>query len=75
MRTIFSADGKRRVEISAGHGDWYRFTEYCDVWNEDYAVPAPVWTPTHFSGLYETAEAAEAEAYATLPWLSGRNSN
>lgn len=75
MGKIFSADGKRRVEIVPDRGGLFRFIEHTDVWTEDYALPAPVWTPTHFSELYETAAEAEAEAHAILPWLNNLNSN
>lgn len=27
------------------------------------------WSPSHFSGLFDTAEAAKADALGTLPWL------
>lgn len=27
------------------------------------------WTPTHFSGLFDTAAAAKADALGQLPWL------
>lgn len=75
MRKIVSEDGKRRVEIASDDGNLFCFTEYSDAWSEDFAVPGPVWTPTHVSGLYDSAEAAELEAYAILPWLRGLNSN
>ena len=26
------------------------------------------WTPTHFSGLFDTAEAAKSDALGELPW-------
>jgi hypothetical protein len=27
------------------------------------------WTPSHFSGLFETAAEAKADALGQLPWL------
>jgi hypothetical protein len=74
-RRIVSADGKRRVEIAPDQIGLFRFIEDTDIWTDDYAVPAPVWTPTYFSGLYETAEAAEVDARAILPWLNDLNPN
>jgi hypothetical protein len=69
---IVSADGKRAVEIERQENGFYRWVEWKqfpgDEYIEDYM------SPTHFSGLYDTAEAAERDA-RFLPWLRDQNSN
>lgn len=69
---IASADGKRAVEIERQENGFYRWVEWRqspgDEYTEDYM------SPIHFSGLYDSAEAAERDARC-LPWLRGENSN
>ena len=72
MKVIDSADGKHRVEIRSD-GRYFRFIEESELWDEGYGEMSGFhyWTPTHLSGLYDSAEAAEADARATLDWLRG----
>ncbi|MGN6691878.1 MAG: hypothetical protein ACTHJU_13135 [Sphingopyxis sp.] len=67
-----SADGKREVEIERQENGFYRWVEWTqfpgDEYIEDYM------SPTHFSGLYDSAEAAARDARC-LPWLREENSN
>lgn len=77
LKKIVSADGKRYAEIASDDDKVFRFTEYAEVWDEGYGeVPGSFyWEPTHCSGLYDSAAAAEADARSTLPWLRGDISN
>jgi hypothetical protein len=70
VKKVVSPDGKHALEISSERG-LFRFTELGELWDEGYgAVPGSFyWAPTHESGLYESEEAAEADARAILPWL------
>jgi len=49
----------------------YRFVEDSYLSEDGYTF----WTPTHWSGVYETAEMAENDAKSILPWLREINSN
>ena len=65
IKRLESADGLRRADIQAnGHGQ-FGFVEHSYLSEDGDSF----WTPTWFSGLYESAEAAEREARAELPWL------
>ena len=76
MIEIVSEDGKRRVEI-AGEGGLFAFTEYSELWDEGYGNVSGsyYWAPTHVSGFYDSAEAAEADARAILSWLQETSSS
>jgi len=45
----------------------WRFVEDSHYEGDEYT--GPYFAPTHFSGLYESADAAERDARAMLPWL------
>ena len=57
---------KRLILIGEANGMW-RFVEESHHDGDEYT--GPYFAPTHFSGLYESADAAERDARATLPWL------
>lgn len=59
---------KRLILIGEMNGMW-RFVEDSHYDGDEYT--GPYFAPTHFSGLYETADAAERDARAMLPWLRG----
>jgi hypothetical protein len=65
IRVFVTPDGKRRAAIiDLGNGR-FRF-------NEEAEVPVGAYTvmkPSHESGYYESAEAAESEARTTLRWI------
>jgi len=65
VKRIVGENGKRYVDIEVGSLGLFRFTE-C---SEDTDMGYVFMTPTHQSGLYESADAAEREARAMLPWL------
>jgi len=70
VKTITSPDGKHRIDIEQGPGGLYRYVTFDDRYrdDEDFQNP-PHWAIEGFSGLYDTAEAAEADARANLAWL------
>jgi hypothetical protein len=67
FKSFHDAEGKRRVSVMARKDGLFRFVEEGFFEEMGYTY----WTPTHYSGLYETAEMAEREARAILPWLRG----
>ena len=72
VKTITSRDEKHRIDIQRSEVGLYRYVTLDDRYrtDEDYHNP-PYWTIEAFSGFYETAEAAEADAKAELAWLRG----
>jgi hypothetical protein len=70
VKQIISKDGKRRLDIQISGSGHYRYVTLDDRYrdNPDFHSP-PEWTADEISGLYESAEAAEAGATARLTWL------
>ena len=70
------ADGKAKLTISERDDGLYSFGVYEEhVITDDDGTgnpgPYTFWMPTSGSGLYQTAEEAEAAAKLEIPWLSG----
>ncbi len=70
IKHVLSADGKKRMLIMEA-GNLFRFDEDTYVTEGGYTF----WSPTHCSGVYDSAEAAERDARLELPWLRDKNSN
>lgn len=70
VKTIVSRGDKHRIDIERSETGLYRYVTFNDRYrtDEDFHNP-PYWMIEAFSGLYETAEEAEADAKAELPWL------
>jgi len=65
VKVFVTPDGKRRAAvIDLGNGR-FRFNEEAEVLLGAYTV----MKPSHESGYYDSAEAAEVEARATLHWI------
>ena len=64
FKTLNSKNPKLRVDIMKRDDSLFSFIELTYV-----DESGGVWTPTHFSGLYEDAALAECEAKA---WLQTR---
>jgi hypothetical protein len=69
---LTSADGKHAVEVERQENGYYRWVEFTQFPGDEYIDD--YLSCTHFSGLYDTAEAAELDA-RSLPWLRDQNSN
>ncbi|MEO8454782.1 MAG: hypothetical protein ABI454_06455 [Sphingomicrobium sp.] len=67
-----SADGLRRWELVHRSDGFFLYSEDSFI-SEDLTEFGggimEYWTPTHFSGLFQTAEEARADAVGQLPWL------
>lgn len=67
-----SADGTRRwVLVRRGDG-FFVYSEdtfFSEDLREFGAGIQEYWSPTHFSGLFNTAEEAKVDALGQLPWL------
>ncbi len=70
VKTITSRDGKHSIDIERSEAGLYRYVTFSDRYrtDEDFQNP-PFWTIEGFSGLYDTADAAEADARAEFRWL------
>lgn len=70
IKTTTSLDGKHRIDVERGSSGLYRYVTLDDRYRNDPDFQnRPHWTVNEFSGLYQTAEAAEADARAELAWL------
>jgi hypothetical protein len=61
------ADGKARLFILARNDGLYEYRGEVEVVGDEYE--GIYWMPTEMSGLYATAEEAERDAFASVPWL------
>lgn len=62
VKKLESTDGKRQTNIVARNDGMFEFREYYAVLEDG----SDMWLPKPVSGIYETAEAAEADARASL---------
>jgi hypothetical protein len=72
IKTLTSPDGKRKLHISEREDGFFSFDEAHEVTDDCSDIgldPITYWSPVFFSGLYESAEAAEREAIALTSWL------
>jgi hypothetical protein len=69
-KTIASRDGRNRIDFERTEDGFYRYVTLDDRYRDDPDFPNPPhWSLAEFSGLYDTAEAMEADARATFVWL------
>ncbi len=73
VKAIASGDGRLRVDIVARYDGHFQFHEHKFVEADKYS--GPHWEPGWISGIYLSAELAEREASAHLPWLRDQISN
>lgn len=78
LQTATSPDGLKRWHLVRRPDGLYSYDEdtfYKDEYwagedrSEHDVGVIEYWTPTHFSGLFDTLEAARADAVGSLPWL------
>lgn len=72
LETAVSVDGQRRWHLLQRADGFVIYDE--DTFNiEDLGEfdggVLEYWSPTHFSGLFDTVSEARADALGTLPWL------
>jgi|1186.fasta_scaffold42725_4 hypothetical protein len=67
-----SVDGTKRWKLIQRTDSFFVYSEDSFI-SEDLtefgAGMQEYWTPTHFSGLFNKAEEAKADALGQLPWL------
>ncbi len=71
-----SADRTKRWELVRREDEFFVYSE--DTYSSEDLREfgsgiEEYWSPTHLSGLFDTAEAAKAYALGTLPWLKAIN--
>lgn len=69
---VTSLDGKRRFHLYDRGDGFFSFDETFQAIEDLSDVGGPVetyWAEGYHSGLYESAEEAQREARALLPWL------
>jgi hypothetical protein len=71
LKRVLSPDGKKRMLVRTAYGDRFRFDEDTYVTEDGLSL----WEPTHISGLYDSAEAAEQAARKEIPWLRDKTTN
>jgi hypothetical protein len=67
-----SADGLKRWELVRRDDGFFLYSEDRFVSEDLREFGGRIeryWTPTHCSGLFDTAEATRADAVGQLPWL------
>lgn len=73
-----SEDGSKRWQLLRRPNGLYAYEEKTlekevywvdDDGGEREVAAAAYWAPTHVSGLFDTSDAARADAFGTLPWL------
>jgi hypothetical protein len=67
-----SIDGTKRWELIRRCDGFFVYSEdqfFSEDLREFGAGIEEYWSPTHFSGLFETAEEVRADALGQLPWL------
>lgn len=72
LETAVSVDGKRRwhlLQRANGFAIYNEDTFYIEDLSEFDGGVLEYWSPTHFSGLFDTVAEARKDALGTLPWL------
>jgi hypothetical protein len=72
LKEVVSADGKSKLAIYGRPDGLVSFEETAERWEEGSETTFEsfsYWVPTHVSGLYRSAEAAERDAISMTPWL------
>lgn len=64
---LIAETATRRLILIAEANSLWRFVEDSHYEGDEYT--GPYFAATHYSGLYESADAAERDARAMLPWL------
>ncbi|MDR6147825.1 hypothetical protein QE363_003618 [Sphingomonas sp. SORGH_AS870] len=65
--SLIAETATRRLTLIGDTNGMWRFVEDSDYEGDEYT--GPYFAPTHLSGLYESADAAERDARAMLAWV------
>jgi hypothetical protein len=71
VRSIWSADGKHRLEVFQRRDGHYGFVGVSQLTEDGETF----WTETDFSGIHDSADSAEREAILAIPWMKSRKTN
>ncbi len=72
LETATSLDGTKRWHLLRRSDGLFAYDEdtfFSEDLSEFGGGLEEYWTPTHFSGLFDTADAARNDALGQLPWL------
>lgn len=72
LETASSIDGACRWVLHQRADGWFDYAEYSYVDLRPDGQVEGYWTRSHTSGLFDTAQAARADALDTIPWLPGQ---
>jgi hypothetical protein len=73
VKNFESSDGNARLFIYEREDGLFRFVG--ERQQEESQLGYTFWQQCDFSGIFESAEAAEREARSSIPWLRNQNSN
>lgn len=71
LRTIWSVDRKHWLEIFRRPDGHFGFVAHSQQTEDGDTF----WAPTEFSGIYDEANRAEADALLSMPWLNWKPSS
>ena len=69
---LTSADGKKRCEVVQRPDGFFVYVEETFFTEDEREFGGSIydyWSPTHFSGLFNSLEDAKADAVGQFPWL------
>jgi hypothetical protein len=72
LESAVSKDGKKRWELLKRDDGFFAYNEdtfFVEDLSEFDAGTLEYWSPTHLSGLFDTAAEARKDSLGTLPWL------
>jgi hypothetical protein len=72
IEALTSADGKKRCDIVQRPDGFFVYIEETFFTEDEREFGGGIydyWSPTYFSGLFDSAESAKADAVGQFPWL------
>lgn len=74
VKAIRAANGKSKIEFLRRHDGLYEYRGYDELIDDTGSDERrPYWSPTAYSGLYQTLEELERAARQAVPWLGESN--
>jgi len=65
VKRVRGTDGKHELEIYRREDGFFGYFGHSELTDDGHAY----WTPTEFSGIYDSLEAAQRAALADMVWL------